>query len=202
MGGSPGIASSSSVTVVGPPRLLVDAVARMLSERGFPSNGGDDTSAFVMIEPDDATWLAAERAPAPRVVLAATAGRDDDIELIARGADAVITVNCPADALVEAVRAVCAGRSGLTLTQQRAVTTALRDARNGASATPVELTARERDILLAIHEGLSVKQVARRLEISPKTVENTRRVLYRKLVAKNRTQAVARAHELGLLPET
>ena len=51
-----------------------------------------------------------------------------------------------------------------------------------------------------IDAGLSVKQTARQLGISPRTVENTQRVLYRKLAVRNRAQAVATAYRLGLLP--
>ena len=44
-----------------------------------------------------------------------------------------------------------------------------------------------------------MKQTARDLGIAPKTVENLQGRLFRKLGARNRAQAVARAHALGLL---
>ncbi|MGE0308582.1 MAG: response regulator transcription factor, partial [Acidimicrobiia bacterium] len=58
------------------------------------------------------------------------------------------------------------------------------------------------DILNCVEEGCSVKQTARSLGISPKTVENTQRHLFKKLGVRNRSQAVARAHALGLLPRS
>ena len=61
----------------------------------------------------------------------------------------------------------------------------------------VVLTDRETQILVAIADGLSVKQTALQLGISPKTVENTQRPLFRKLGVRNRSQAVAKAIETG-----
>ena len=48
--------------------------------------------------------------------------------------------------------------------------------------------------------GRRREQTARQLAISEKTVQNIQSRLFRKLGARNRAQAVARAHELGLLP--
>jgi two-component system nitrate/nitrite response regulator NarL len=61
------------------------------------------------------------------------------------------------------------------------------------------LTRRELDILLSIDRGETVKQTARSLGISAKTVENLQSRLFRKLSVRNRAQAVSRAHALGLL---
>jgi DNA-binding NarL/FixJ family response regulator len=64
----------------------------------------------------------------------------------------------------------------------------------------VALTVRERDILESILEGDAIKQTARKLGITIKTVQNVQSRLFRKLDARNRAQAITRAHELGLLP--
>ena len=68
-----------------------------------------------------------------------------------------------------------------------------------APAGQPSLTPREIDILASIDRGEVVKQTARQLGISEKTVQNIQSRLFRKLGARNRAQAVARAHELGLL---
>jgi LuxR family maltose regulon positive regulatory protein len=62
------------------------------------------------------------------------------------------------------------------------------------------LTAREIEVLALIAQGLSNKQIAQRLVISDKTVENHTHNIYQKLDVRNRTQAVRRANELRLLP--
>ena len=47
--------------------------------------------------------------------------------------------------------------------------------------------------------GLTNREIAEKLIISPETVKKHTRNIYRKLGASNRTQAVARANELNLL---
>ena len=62
------------------------------------------------------------------------------------------------------------------------------------------LTPRERDVLHLISQGLSNKDIAERLVIALNTVKRHTSSIYGKLSVKSRTQAVARARELGLLP--
>ena len=64
-----------------------------------------------------------------------------------------------------------------------------------------ELTARESDILQSVARGYSIRQTARALGISPKTVENIQTRLFRKLGVRNRAAALAVADALGLLPD-
>jgi LuxR family maltose regulon positive regulatory protein len=75
-----------------------------------------------------------------------------------------------------------------------------RDAGPAAGHPPVEpLTDRELEVLALIAEGLSNRQIAGRLVVSINTVKTHAKNLNAKLGASNRTQAVARARELGLL---
>ena len=62
------------------------------------------------------------------------------------------------------------------------------------------LTARERDILTMISQGLSNKRIARAREISPETVKSHAKHIFLKLEVSTRAQAVSRAGSLGLLP--
>jgi DNA-binding CsgD family transcriptional regulator len=62
------------------------------------------------------------------------------------------------------------------------------------------LTARERDILAMISQGLSNKRTARALEISPETVKSHVKHIFFKLAVSTRAEAVSRAGILGLLP--
>ncbi|MFC4117441.1 helix-turn-helix domain-containing protein [Nonomuraea zeae] len=61
------------------------------------------------------------------------------------------------------------------------------------------LTARERDVLASIAAGHTIRQTARLLGIASKTVESTRARLFRKLGARNRSQALAIAYRAGLV---
>jgi LuxR family transcriptional regulator, maltose regulon positive regulatory protein len=58
------------------------------------------------------------------------------------------------------------------------------------------LTARERDVLAMISQGLSNKRIARALEISPETVKSHVKHIFLKLEVSTRTEAVFRALSL------
>jgi LuxR family maltose regulon positive regulatory protein len=62
------------------------------------------------------------------------------------------------------------------------------------------LSERELDVLLLISEGSSNQQIAETLIVTVHTVKKHASNIYGKLGVRNRTQAVARARELGILP--
>jgi LuxR family maltose regulon positive regulatory protein len=64
------------------------------------------------------------------------------------------------------------------------------------------LTPRELDVLHLISQGLSNKDIAEKLVIALNTVKRHTSSIYGKLGVKSRTQAIARARELGLVPLT
>ncbi|CAG0998722.1 HTH-type transcriptional regulator MalT [Anaerolineae bacterium] len=61
------------------------------------------------------------------------------------------------------------------------------------------LSGREREVLQLIATGKTNQQIARQLIVSPGTVKAHTASIYRKLDVANRTEAVARARQLGLL---
>jgi LuxR family maltose regulon positive regulatory protein len=63
------------------------------------------------------------------------------------------------------------------------------------------LSAREREVLQLIAEGLSNQAIAARLYLSLHTVKVHARNIFAKLAVANRTQAVARARALGIVPQ-
>ena len=72
-------------------------------------------------------------------------------------------------------------------------------ASDAAAQAALGVTPRELEVLHAIAEGLSTKEIARRLAISPNTVKTHSARLFEKLSAVRRTEAIARARALGLL---
>ena len=65
-----------------------------------------------------------------------------------------------------------------------------------SSAFPIcaiALSPRERGVLLLICQGLSNKRIARELQIAPETVKSHAKRILRKLSARTRAEAVARA---------
>jgi DNA-binding NarL/FixJ family response regulator len=80
----------------------------------------------------------------------------------------------------------------------RALGRLARRAREGA-AVAAQLSRRQRQVLQLLSEGLTVRQAASRLGLSPRTVESHVGELYSKLGVRTRLQAVSRAARLGLV---
>jgi DNA-binding NarL/FixJ family response regulator len=66
---------------------------------------------------------------------------------------------------------------------------------------PAGLTAREIEVLRLLARGLSTKEIAERLTMSPKTAGNHIEHIYGKINARNRVAASLFAVQHGLLPE-
>jgi DNA-binding NarL/FixJ family response regulator len=64
---------------------------------------------------------------------------------------------------------------------------------------PPGLTTRQQEILGLLRDGLSNAEIARRLFISPKTVEHHVSAVLAKMAAPTRKSAVSRAVRLGLV---
>ena len=62
------------------------------------------------------------------------------------------------------------------------------------------ISPRELEVLEEIAAGHSNKEIARRLNVSPNTVKTHAARLFEKLEARRRTDAIARARELGIVP--
>jgi DNA-binding NarL/FixJ family response regulator len=68
-----------------------------------------------------------------------------------------------------------------------------------ARANPSLLTDRETEVLRLIADGLTTRDVASRLGISPRTVENYKQHMFAKLGVQSRAHAVAVASRLGFI---
>ncbi len=106
------------------------------------------------------------------------------------------------ETLREAILDVEAGRFHVSATlARRSVTAADQsgDETTSKRASMVALTAREQQVLRLIADGQSNRQVARSLNISEHGVKRAVGIILAKLNCPNRTLAVVRAIELGLL---
>lgn len=70
---------------------------------------------------------------------------------------------------------------------------------NPQAQATLGISPREREVLALLAAGLSNKEIAERLHVSPHTVKTHVAKLYEKLDARRRTEAILKARELGLL---
>jgi len=111
------------------------------------------------------------------------------------GAIGYLLKSVSAEELAQAIRAATTGRPTLAPeATQDLVRTAARQPKPGH-----DLTARERDVLSLMTEGLNNKEIARRLVVSESTVKFHVSSILAKLGASSRTEAVARAVEHHLV---
>ncbi len=70
----------------------------------------------------------------------------------------------------------------------------------GSKSELVEpLSERELEVLQLIAQGLSNREISERLFLTLSTIKGHNRIIFSKLMVQRRTEAVARARELGLL---
>lgn len=182
--------------VTGTPGLALDIAVHLLS-RSSVSTPASSRVVGVLVEPQDRHWDEVAAAGAGAVVLTGSATGHELVELVRRGADAVLDRTAAVGEVLDAVAIVASGQTYLSSVQARVLADTIR--RDAATTAPLVLTGRERQILQSVERGESVKQTARRLEVSSKTIENLQSRLFRKLGARNRAQAVAAAYQRGLL---
>ncbi|WP_256557161.1 LuxR C-terminal-related transcriptional regulator [Pseudomonas sp. 1D4] len=75
-----------------------------------------------------------------------------------------------------------------------------QDVRKAQDVLEEGLTEREREVVLLAAEGLSNEEIGQQLSLALGTVKWHLHNIYEKLKVRNRTQAIRRARELGLLP--
>ena len=129
---------------------------------------------------------------------------DDDavaIEAIKLGARGFLLKDVSLDQLADALRTVAAGGTLISPAVTERVVRGL--ARLGtsvpASTLPAALTSRELDVLRLIAAGHSNREIADALGTAEATVKNQASSIFGKLGVRDRTRAVLRAIELGVL---
>ncbi|MEV0820286.1 response regulator transcription factor [Nonomuraea rubra] len=138
--------------------------------------------------------------PAPRVlVLSASAEQDDVLQAVKAGACGYLVKSASREEFLDAVRRTAdgdavftPGLAGLVLGEYR---------RLAGQLEPTEgprLTERETEVLRLVAKGLSYKQIAERLVLSHRTVQNHVQNTLGKLHLHNRVELVRYAIERGL----
>ena len=141
--------------------------------------------------------------PAVRVLILSASGEQQDVlEAVKAGATGYLVKSASRDELLDAVRRVALGDTvftpglaGLVLGEYRRLSDT--PGRRPKDDTP-RLTERETEVLRLVAKGLSYKQIAERLVLSHRTVQNHVQNTLRKLQLHNRVQLVRYAIEQGL----
>lgn len=118
--------------------------------------------------------------------------------ILRAGASAYVMKSNAYDELRRAVRAALCGRSYLCAEVAGVVVENVRAADPAAGSAYQVLTAREREVLQLVAEGLSAPQIAVRLHVSVHTVEAHRKSLARKLTFRSVAELTKYAIREGL----
>ncbi|MFD8022046.1 response regulator [Streptomyces lavendulae] len=143
--------------------------------------------------------------PALRVLVLSASGEHADVlEAVKSGATGYLLKSAGAQELIDAVRRTAAGDpvftpglAGLVLGEYRRLATVPAPAASDEPKAP-QLTDRETEVLRLVAKGLSYKQIAERLVISHRTVQNHVQNTLGKLQLHNRVELVRYAIERGL----
>jgi DNA-binding NarL/FixJ family response regulator len=215
------------VMVVDDHPMWRDAVARDLAEAGYDvvATAADGAQALrvagaarpdvVVLDlqlPDMSgvevtTGLRAVHPAAHVLILSASGEQQDVLDAVKAGAVGYLLKSAAREEFLGAVRRTAAGDAvftpglaALVLGEFRRLATAPTGADGNAGPAP-QLTERETEILRMVATGLSYKQIATRLVLSHRTVQNHVQNTLGKLQLHNRVELVRYAIEHGLADE-
>jgi DNA-binding NarL/FixJ family response regulator len=134
--------------------------------------------------------------PAAHVIIFTAFDTDERIlAAVQAGAQGYLLKGAPREELFQAIRVVHSGGSLL----QPVVAARLLRQFSGAAALPEQLTERELEVLRQLAKGRQNKEIATELWISERTVKFHVSAILAKLGVGNRTEAVSKAAQLGLV---
>jgi DNA-binding NarL/FixJ family response regulator len=134
--------------------------------------------------------------PAAHVIIFTAFDTDERIlAAVQAGAQGYLLKGAPREELFQAIRVVDSGGSLL----QPVVAARLLRQFSGAAALPEQLTERELEVLRQLAKGRQNKEIATELWISERTVKFHVSAILAKLGVGNRTEAVSKAAQLGLV---
>jgi DNA-binding NarL/FixJ family response regulator len=156
---------------------------------------GRDREAVLAVVPELTT-------PAPPVLAVRTAPADvgpadpaaDVLAAVRAGAAGYLVTAGDPVALADALRRTAAGEAVFS----PGLAEGVLEGRGRADPAEVRLTRRESDVLRLVVDGLTARQIATRLVLSPRTVENHVQRVLRRLGVPNRAALVRFAVENGL----
>ncbi|TWH01352.1 LuxR family two component transcriptional regulator [Nocardioides sp. J9] len=206
------------VMVVDDHPMWRDAVERDLAAAGFDvvavaATGTEAINRFRATRPQvvvldlqipaptgvEVTAAVLSEEPSSRVLILSASGEQDDVlAAVKAGATGYLVKSASREELLDAVRRVAAGDSVFTPGLAALVLGEFRRMNQPETPPGEKLTERETEILRMVAKGLSYKQIAERLVLSHRTVQNHVQNTLRKLQMHNRVQLTRYAIEQGL----
>jgi two-component system, NarL family, response regulator NreC len=150
----------------------------------------------------EALRILRERSPRTRTVILSMHSSNAFIgQALQNGAIGYVLKNCPEENLVRAVREAAAGRRFLSPpVTEIAINAYIEQSKTGPFDPHETLTPRQREVLQLAAEGKTNAEIATRLNISQRTVENHRATLMTRLGLQNQTELIRHAMRRGLIP--
>ncbi|MEU8133377.1 response regulator transcription factor [Streptodolium elevatio] len=212
------------VLVVDDHPMWRDSVARDLAAAGYDvvATAGDGSEAIrraratapnvvvldlnlPKLSGDEVARELVKNDPTVRILVLSASGEQEDVlEAVKAGATGYLVKSASAAELLEAVERTAKGDAvftpglaGLVLGEFRRIATNPAAAGSREPAAP-RLTDRETEVLRLVAKGLSYKQIAERLVLSHRTVQNHVQNTLNKLQLHNRVELVRYAIERGL----
>jgi len=213
------------VMVVDDHPMWRDAVGRDLAAAGFEvvavaASGGEALARFNASRPRvvvldlqipapggvEVTAEVIRQDPSARVLILSASGEQDDVlAAVKAGATGYLVKSASREELLAAVRRVAAGDTvftpglaGLVLGEFRRLAAGGPDVEPGQDEHGPRLTERETEVLRMVAKGMSYKQVAERLVLSHRTVQNHVQNTLRKLQLHNRVELTRWAIAQGI----
>ena len=208
------------VMVVDDHPMWRDAVERDLADAGLDvvavaANGREALARFPAARPDvvvldlqipppdgvEVTREIVQQAPAVRVLILSASGEHADVlSAVKAGATGYLVKSASREELLAAVRRVAAGDPVFTPGLAGLVLGEFQRISDAPTSDPGEprLTDRETEVLKMVAKGMSYRQIAERLVLSHRTVQNHVQNTLTKLQMHNRVELTRYAIERGL----
>jgi DNA-binding NarL/FixJ family response regulator len=150
----------------------------------------------------EVTRRVVEVAPRTNVVVVSMYANEAYVmEAFQSGAKAYVLKNSTQDELIPAVREAAIGRSYVSEALADTIEAYMRKAKEGIISDSYDmLSNREREVLHLAAEGLTNAEIAERLFLSPRTVEDHRSSMMHKLGLRTHVDLVRYALRRGILP--
>ncbi|QJB55683.1 response regulator transcription factor [Pseudodesulfovibrio sp. zrk46] len=137
------------------------------------------------------------------IIISMHSEADYIVEAFRAGATGYMIKESAASNLIKGLETVAKGELFLDSALSQEVVFKLLQSKGGGSDSPQDpystLTSREQEVMRMLAEGLTTKEVAAQLYISPKTVENHRTNLMKKLGLQSTVELIRYAARLGLI---